>query len=571
MTAPDTATAAAWVRCGPCGALVYGKRLARNLQVCPECGDHRRLTAPQRIEQLVDPGTFVQWRLDVQPADVLGFADTRPYPQRLAEARRDTGLDEAVVCGHGRIGDHPVVLAVMDFRFIGGSLGSAVGEMVTQAAEYALDRRLPLLVVTASGGARMQEGCLSLMQMAKTSQALAQLHEAGLLTISLITDPTYGGVAASFATNAAVLVAESGARMGFAGPRVIQQTIRQDLPAGFQTAEFLLSHGQLDVVEQRRNLRGCLGRLLAGHPPQRRALPGAAPILVRDPAALAERDPWETVQLARHHSRPTTLDYLDRVFESFVELHGDRQHGDCAAVVAGLGQLEGLSLAVIGQQKGHTTKELVERNFGMPRPEGYRKALRVMRLAAQLGLPIVTLVDTPGAYPGVDAEERGQAIAIAENILQMSALPTPIVTVVTGEGGSGGALALAVADRVLILEHGFYSVISPEGCAAILWNTPTAGAQAARALRITAPELLRLGVVDGVLPEPPGGAQLDPALAADHLRRALLETLPDLLAMPPRDLVEARRARFRRFGRTVATRTDERRQAPDADGTGEAA
>jgi acyl-CoA carboxylase subunit beta len=546
-SAPPIATPA-WVRCESCGNLLYAKRLARNLHVCPECAHHGRLSAEQRVDQLVEPDTFVPLPVTAVPKDVLGFTDLRPYPERQAEARDRTGLDEAVLCGTARIGPHRVAVAVMDFGFMGGSLGTAVGELMTLTAEKALRERLPLILVTTSGGARMQEGVLSLMQMAKTSQAIAALREAGVPTVSVITDPTYGGVAASFATNTDFLIAESGARMGFAGPRVIRQTIGQELPAGFQTANFLMRNGQLDVVAERRELRSRLHQLLDVTRQGRISARAPERLIVGDSRAVPERNPWEIVKLARHADRPTTLDYVGHVFTSFTELHGDRVQGDCPAIVAGLARLGDMRLAVVGHQKGHTTTELVARNFGMAQPEGYRKALRVMRLAARLGLPILTLVDTPGAYPGVTAEERGQSLAIAENIREMSALPTPIVTIITGEGGSGGALALSVADRVLMLENATYSVISPEGCSSILWNTPTAGPKAARALRITARELLSLGVVDGVIPEPPGGAHLDRVAAADRLRSAVLEAFATLGALKPDRLVPERRARFRRYG-----------------------
>jgi acetyl-CoA carboxylase carboxyl transferase beta subunit/acetyl-CoA carboxylase carboxyl transferase alpha subunit len=552
VSAPARAAVAAvadWTRCPGCGVLLYARRFARNLRVCAGCGHHGRLDARSRIRQLVDAGTFRPLPVTANAIDPLEFTDSQPYSRRLAQSRRTTGLDDAVVCGVGGIGGHPVALAVMDFRFMGGSLGCAVGELVTRTAEAALDRGLPLLIVTASGGARMQEGCLSLMQMAKTSQAIAQVQEAGLLTVTLVTDPTYGGVAASFATNTDVLIAEPLARMGFAGPRVIQQTIQQELPDGFQTAEFLRDHGQLDMVVERRELRGRLRQLLAAAGSPRGPMPpGAPPLLVRDPARLVTRDAWEVVRLARDTGRPTTLDYLALAFDEFVELHGDRLHGDCAAVVAGFARLGQHWVGVVGHQKGHSTAELVARNFGLARPEGYRKGLRVMQLAARLGLPIVTLVDTQGAYPGLDAEERGQALAVAQNILQMSGLPTPVVTVVTGEGGSGGALAFAVADRVLMLENAVYSVISPEGCSSILWHTAEAAPEAARALRIIAPELLRLGVADGVVPEPDGGAQRDPLAAANALRQAIEEVLPELQRTPTGALVAARRQRFRRYG-----------------------
>ncbi|MEV4758552.1 acetyl-CoA carboxylase, carboxyltransferase subunit beta [Micromonospora sp. NPDC049559] len=589
MTLSPTLDGPHWVRCASCSMLLYRKRLRRHLDVCPECGGHHRLDADERIRQLTDPGSFTPLAGSVAQVDPVGFVDSLPYPQRLAEARARTGLAEAVLCGTARIGGYPLALAVMDFRFLGGSLGSAVGELITRTAEHALARRLPLLLVTASGGARMQEGTLSLMQMATVSQAIAALREAGLLTVSLVTDPTYGGVAASFATNTDLVVAERGARMGFAGPRVIRQTIRQALPEGFQTAEFLLRHGQVDMVVDRRSLRRRLQPLLAAATARRTEPPVArkdapeppvarkdapeppaartdAPeppvageqgwtgerVLITDPGRCPEPDAWRNVQTARDVERPTTLDYLATAFDGFVELHGDRLGADCPAIVAGLARLGERHLVVVGHQKGHHTKDLLARNFGMSTPAGYRKAQRVMALAVRLGLPVVTLIDTPGAYPGVEAERNGQAAAIADCILTMTSLPTPVVAVVTGEGGSGGALALAVADRVLMLQNAVYSVISPEGCAAILWNDPTGTPRAARALRITAPDLLRLRVADAIVPEPALGAQGDPLGAADLLRRALVESLTPLLGVPPETLVRQRRQRFRRYG--AATR-----------------
>ncbi|WP_431729333.1 acetyl-CoA carboxylase carboxyltransferase subunit alpha [Verrucosispora sp. TAA-831] len=556
MTATAPADGTLWSRCGGCATLLYRKRLRRNLDVCPECGRHARLAAPERVRQLVDPASFQPLPDRAVEVDPIGFVDVLPYPHRLTAARADTGLAEAVLCGTATVGRYRCALAVMDFRFLGGSLGCAVGELITRTAEEALAAGVPLVLVTASGGARMQEGALSLMQMATVSQAIAALREAGLLTVSVLTDPTYGGVAASFATCTDLVVAESGARMGFAGPRVIRQVTGRNLPEGFQTAEFLLRHGQVDMVVPRHALRARLTTLLAAAAGGRR--PGVAPTSSRPagPATAPEpttRDAWATVRLARHPGRPTTLDYLETAFDGFTELHGDRLGGDCPAVVGGLARLDGRHLMVIGHQKGHSSAELVARNFGMASPAGHRKALRLMRLAARLGLPVVTLVDTPGADPGIAAEEHGQAAAIAENILTMSVLPTPVVTVVTGEGGSGGALALAVADRVLMLQHAVYSVISPEGCAAILWPGRTAAPQAARALKLTAPDLVRLGIVDEVVPEPPGSVADDPAAAGQAVREAVLANLLPLLELPVATLVQRRRRRFRRFG---AARTD---------------
>jgi acetyl-CoA carboxylase carboxyl transferase alpha subunit len=399
-----------------------------------------------------------------------------------------------------------------------------------------------------------------LMQMAKTSQVMARLAEEGVLFISLLTDPTYGGVSASYATLGDILIAEPDAHIGFAGPAVIEQTIRQKLPDGFQTAGFLLEHGMLDLVEPREGLRRTIRNLLelhaqaeaargedaAARPERLPATEGSAP--VRDAEQLPDRDPWEIVQLARHIDRPRMLDLVGFVFDGFEELHGDRLFEEDPAIIAGLARLGELTVMLIGQQKGHTTSELVEHNFGMPEPEGYRKSMRLMRYAARFGLPLVTIVDTPGAYPGLGAEERGQSVAIADSIMLMSRLPVPVVTVVTGEGGSGGALALGVGNRVLMMENAYYSVISPEGCSTILFKDASAAPRAAKALRITSPELLRLTVMDAIVPEPDGGAQTDPAAAGANVKAAIVESLRELLPLSPQELIDQRYERFRKFG-----------------------
>ncbi|MEU9016667.1 acetyl-CoA carboxylase, carboxyltransferase subunit beta [Actinomadura sp. NPDC048394] len=544
--------AAGWRCCPGCRSVTYGRTLERNLRVCPECGRHQPLTAPERLAMLLDDGSAVAFEPELADADPLGFTDTLPYGERRAAARAKTGLAEAVLCATGTLGGRPVVAAVMDFRFMGGSLGGGVGELITQAGELALRERCPLLIVSASGGARMQEGALSLMQMAKTSQMLGRLDEAGLLTVSLVTDPTFGGVAASFATLADVVVAEPGARLGFAGPRVIEQTIRRPLPAGFQTAEFLLERGLIDLICPRAELRATLARLVEMGRPASGPVPrpgrAGAPALVTDPGELPERDPWETVRRARDLDRPSTLDYARLAFDDFLELHGDRLAKDCPAIVGGPALLGGTPVMLVGTQKGHTVGELTARGFGMASPAGYRKAARLMRLAGKLGLPVVTLIDTPGAHPGLEAEENGQAFAIAENLRLMAGLPVPSVAVVTGEGGSGGALALAVADRVLMHADAVYSVISPEGCAAILWNDAAAAPRAAAALGVDSARLLRLGVVDAVIPEPGPGAPDDALATAGRLRDALLAVLADLTRTPAAERGARRYDRFRAFG-----------------------
>jgi acetyl-CoA carboxylase carboxyl transferase subunit beta len=471
----------------------------------------------------------------------------------LADAQRRSGLREAAVIGTARIDGRSVMLAVMDFEFMGGTMGSVVGEKVADAFEQATRQRLPVVSVVASGGARMQEGILSLMQMAKTAAARAAHDRAGLLYVSILSDPTFGGVAASFASLGDVIIAEPGAQIGFVGPRVIELTLGERLPADSHRAETLLRTGMIDLITSRAGLRATVAFLLshlkapvADRPGRVRWRPA------QPPARGATVVPWQEVQLARQADRPTALDYIGRLFTKFVELHGDRLYGDDPAIICGLGEFDGAPVVIVAQERGHTEQERELRRRGMALPEGYRKALRMMELAAKFHLPVITLIDTPGAHPGAEAERRGIARALAKNLQTMATLPTPIISVVIGEGGSGGALSLAVADIVLMLEHAVYSVISPEGAAAILWRDAGRAAEVADALKITAADLHRFGVIDGVVPEPPGGAHLDPDLAAWHLRNALGGGLSDLRKIRPTALLRRRYQRYRHIGRVGA-------------------
>ncbi len=258
--------------------------------------------------------------------------------------------------------------------------------------------------------------------------------------------------------------------------------------------------------------------------------------------------PWQKVQISRHPQRPTTMDYINLIMKDFIELHGDRLYGDDKAIISGLATIEDEKVVVIGHQKGKDTKENIERNFGCAHPEGYRKAIRLMRLGERFSLPVICLVDTPGAYPGIGAEERGQALAIAENIRDMFSIRTPVIVVVIGEGGSGGALGIGVGDRVFIMEYSYYSVISPEGCAAILWKDSRRAPDAARTLKLTGPELLELGIIDDVIPEPEGGAHRSPSEAANNLKNILLAQLAQLKSIDTDTLLENRYQKFRKLG-----------------------
>ena len=540
-----------WAKCPGCANLTYLKRLARNLRVCPECRHHLRLGAEERLEMLLDAGSFTAFDDDdLVGRDLLRFVDRKPYPQRLSAAQRKLGRTDAVLAGVGRVDGQHLVVAVIDFGFLGGSMGSVVGESIARSARHALAERLPLLIISASGGARMQEGAVSLMQMAKTAQWVARLREAGLACINLNTDPTFGGVTASFAMLGDVIIAEPGALIGFAGPQVIRNTIRQDLPTGFQTAEFLQQKGMVDLVVPREAQRATIGRLLRLLGPSMPDLPdgGSGQPVVTDAGRLRPRPPRETVTLARHIGRPTALDYLGYLFDDYLVLSGDRTFGDDPALLAGIGRMGGQSMVFLGHQKGHTTAELVAANFGMPNPEGYRKALRLMKLAEKFNKPIVTLIDTPGAFPGLEAEERGQGEAIAHNLKEMFLLKVPVICVVIGEGASGGALGIAIGDRVLMLENTWYSVISPESCSSILWRSWDYKEQAAEALKLTANDMLQAKLVDGIVKEPLGGAHTDPQKMVGQLKKTLVRILDELEALPAEERISQRIDKFSAMG-----------------------
>lgn len=556
------------VKCHRCRDLLYVRDWERNLKVCRSCGYHFRLSAVERIANLFDVGSFVEVDERLKSTDPLRFiSKSCTYTDKLVEEQKRTGLNEAVVIGTGSIGQHPLALAVMDFHFIGGSMGVVVGEKIARIIELACEKRFPLLIVSASGGARMHEGVLSLMQMAKTSVALTRLSEAQLPFVSLLTDPTTGGVTASFAMQGDVILAEPGAFVGFAGPRVIEQFMHQKLPTNVNTSEFMLEHGLIDAVVPRYLLRSTIAQFLdyyKTHPQrifegkhfavnqERRSaisLPRRKPALKVEMQQQTVTRPllsaWDQVQLARHKDRPHTTDYIRMMCKNFFELRGDRRYADDPAIVGGLATFVDRTIMLIGHQKGRSIGQRQGCRSGMPHPEGYRKAQRLMRLGEKFGFPVVCMIDTPGAYPGIEAEQRGQAQAIAEGLEIMTTLRVPIVAIVIGEGGSGGALALGLADRILMLEHSIYTVASPEAAASILWRNNKLAAQAAEAMHITAPDLLNLGVIDGIIPEPEGGAHLNHMTSMQFLAKQLRVVLTELAKIPVGDLLEQRYIKFR--------------------------
>ena len=418
-------------KCNVCKSAILTEDVKKGYYICPKCQNYFRVHAMRRIEMVADADTFEEWDKGLTSGNPLHY---KGYEEKVEALQEKTGLDEAVVTGKARIAGNEVVLAVCDGRFMMASMGKVVGEKITRAVEKATSERIPIIIFACSGGARMQEGIHSLMQMAKTSAALKRHHDAGCLYVSVLTDPTTGGVTASFAMLGDIILAEPGALIGFAGPRVIEQTIGQKLPKGFQRAEFLQEHGFVDRIVERPRLRETLAEIVAMHKQRTYDLPE-----VEEKETQAVRKnltPWERVQLSRDKARPVGAEYIEELFTDFMEFHGDRYYQDDKAIIGGIARFHGMPVTVIAQAKGRTTKENIERNFGMPSPDGYRKALRLMKQAEKFNRPVICFVDTPGAFCGLEAEERGQGEAIARNLFEMSNLQVPILSVVIGEGGS---------------------------------------------------------------------------------------------------------------------------------------
>lgn len=544
-------------KCNKCGSAIIAEDVKNGYYICPKCHGYFRVHAYRRIEMIADAGSFEEWDKEM---DFVNPLDFKGYEEKIGHLKERTKLNEAVVTGKVLINGNPAVVGVCDGRFMMASMGQIVGEKIVRAVERATAEKLPVIIFTCSGGARMQEGIVSLMQMAKTSAALKRHSDAGLLYVTVLTDPTTGGVTASFAMLGDIILAEPKALIGFAGPRVIEQTIGQKLPKGFQRSEFLLDHGFVDRIVEREEQKNVLSQILEMH-----RLTDAASVKEAvkksgyQTISEAEKEekakntvhgtevlkPWDRVQLSRKKDRPVGTDYIDALFTDFMEFHGDRYFKDDHAIVGGIAYFHGMPVTVIAQAKGKTTKENLDRNFAMPSPDGYRKALRLMKQAEKFGRPVICFVDTPGAFCGLEAEERGQGEAIARNLYELSGLKVPVLSVVIGEGGSGGALAMAVADEVWMLENAIYSVLSPEGFASILWKDSKRANEAAEVMKLTAVDLKRLGIIEQVISEPEAFSRENMETVCTELDQRIGGFLNKYTEYGAQELTEKRYARFR--------------------------
>lgn len=541
--------------CNACKQEIQRDMLDRNHSICPRCGYYMRMHARKRILSLADKKSFREWDANMELSNPLNDSE---YAQKSVETSAKHKLNDAIITGEIYINASPVAIGVMETRYMMASMGYVVGEKVTRLFEKATKKKMPVIMFCCSGGARMQEGMIALMQMEKTAAAVKRHGEKGLLFISILTNPTMGGVTASFAMLADVVLAEKGAMIGFAGPRVIEQNTGKKLPEGFQTAEFQKEHGFIDAILERENERKVLGLLVKQHLKKSRKNKlfkldkqhkfNERLEHVQDEKLNNGVTAWERVQNARRIDRPTSLDYINNLFEDFYELSGDRVSGDDHAIVGGIVTFYDRTLTVIGNQKGKDSlNDALYRNWGMASPQGYRKALRLAKQAEKFRRPIIFFIDTIGAACGETAEEGGQGLAIANLLQEMSTIKVPVLSIIIGEGGSGGALALGVANEVWMLENSIYSILTPEGYASIIWKDSNKAKDAAEIMDIDAEKLNRLKVVDYVVKEEEPVTKENMSHVCDKLRDKMIDFLEKYGKKSERCIVSERYNKFRSY------------------------
>ena len=531
--------------CFLCESTLTDSDMYQKYKVCHTCRFHYSMTARERVESLADLGTFKESNRWLTSIDPLSFKTRTSYKKSLFDDQVRTGLTEAVITGSCTIDGLSCILIALDFGFMGGSMGSVVGEKISLAFENAAKRKIPVITIITSGGYRIQEGILSLMQMAKTVLASNQLQQKGIPHISVLANPSTGQAYASFANMADIIISEPGAIVGVNPIRSISGDDQKETEST-HTSESHLSHGTLDAVTDRTKLKGVISVLLDLFNKEftiKRTSSGQMTYPTAQPT-----EAWHSVQIARHNSRPTSMDYMARIMDNFVELHGDRVYGDDPSIVCGLGQIGGQTVVVIGQQRDQTLDSTDEGSNARTMPEGFRKAQRALRIAEKFELPVITLVDTPGANLSSEAEERGLGHAIASTLALISSLTVPTISTIIGEGGSSGALALGIADRVIMLENAIYSAVSPEEAAELIYQDEEKAEEVVGSLRLTARDCMEMEIVDQVVPEPSQGAHRDHHEASRLLKRALLQNLADLQTVSKRKRLNARTKKFRNMG-----------------------
>lgn len=533
--------------CLSCGSDISSSTKYRRFRVCPTCGYHYTISARRRIAAIADEGSFKETSKWIQSLDPLEFSPRISYRVRLLQDQTRTGLSEAAVTGTCLIGGTPVVIVVLDSSFLGGSMGVVVGEKVTLALELAARKKMPCVAMVTSGGARIQEGVLSLMQMAKTTLAARSLRDKGQAFIVALSNPSTGQVLGSFASMADIIFAEPGSHIGFSSLGDLREIEGEKLNDE-HTAESHLAHGHIDAIIERDRLKHVLASVLDLIAPEFRLTSSRK--LTPDAVVVRPREAWDMVKLARHPDRPRARFYIDNVFANFFELHGDRVYTDDPSVIVGLARLGGQNVMIVAQQKSlpNDDDESSAARMGEITPGGFRKARRGVILAETFKIPVVTIVDSPGPRLGIDMEQRGLASAIARMIDQMGKVKIPTISILIGEGGSEAALAFGLADRILMLENAIYTPIAPELGAQSEMSDPSKAADIARALKLTSVDSVEMEIVDEIVPEPQSGAHGSPDEAARLLKRSLMRVLSDVAGQNTKTLVRRRQKKFRKVG-----------------------
>ena len=533
--------------CLSCGSDISSSTKYRRLRVCPTCGYHYTISARRRIAAIADDGSFKETSKWIQSLDPLEFSPRISYRVRLLQDQTRTGLSEAAVTGTCLIGGTPVVIVVLDSSFLGGSMGVVVGEKVTLALELAARKKMPCVAMVTSGGARIQEGVLSLMQMAKTTLAARTLRDKGQAFIVVLSNPSTGQVLGSFASMADIIFAEPGSHIGFSSLGDLREIEGEKLNDE-HTAESHLAHGHIDAIIERDRLKHELASVLDLIAPEFRLTSSRK--LTPDAVVVRPREAWDMVKLARHPDRPRARFYIDNIFANFFELHGDRVYTDDSSVIVGLARLGGQNVMIVAQQKSlpNDDDESSAARMGEITPGGFRKARRGVILAETFKIPVVTIVDSPGPRLGIDMEQRGLASAIARMIDQMGRVKIPTISILIGEGGSEAALAFGLADRILMLENAIYTPIAPELGAQSEMSDPSKAADIARALKLTSVDSIEMEIVDEIVPEPQSGAHGSPDEAARLLKRSLMRVLSDVAGQNTKTLVRRRQKKFRKVG-----------------------
>ena len=532
-------------RCFACDADLTESRSYERHRVCHACGHHYHLSARQRVATILDPGSFHETDRSVTALDPIQFRERQSYRHRVLEAQRRTGLAEAAYTGTGTLYGREVVIAALDFSFLGGSIGVASGERLARAFERAAGRGLAVVTVLSTSGARMREGLLALMQLPRLATAHQKLAEKGLPHVTLLSDPSTGSAFAGLANLADFIIAEPDALVGYSALREMQERTGEELPEDAHTSESHLRRGLIDAIVKREDLRPSLGLLIDLLMSNYELRPVGRP--EREPREYSRLEAWRQVQLSRHENRPTAPDFIRRITTTFVEIRGDRSGEDDPSISAGLGLLGGEAVILIGQNRLQGIA-----GPGAIGPAGFHKARRAMRLAHKFKLPLITFLDSGGARPDLAAEEAGLGDAIARCMRDMLRLNSPSLAVITGEGASEAAVAMAVADRVLMLENAVYEVVSPEDAARRLYGEASHVDEVAERLRLTSHDCLRLGIVDTVVPEPGEGAHTNHDEASLLLRRSVVRSLTAIQRERPRRRLNRRRDRYRNTGDTHA-------------------